>query len=220
MKDRELIDIASDVVADAFSLFGIPAATLKRAVRAFFDRRMRIASDVLLEEMHQGRIDSLHVANEDDVIAVIHRYLLAARDGAAKRNLRLLAKVMVGLAQRDKLYTDEFNRLADLCARLTRDQFFVIGRVARLFRGLGRESGVLGAVQREVQDRFVAEMVPLHFATKDHLRVVVWQLNGLGLAQGVPWEETMFQPSPLMDELIHLADFDDLLRQEDGNQGS
>jgi hypothetical protein len=218
MKDRELIDIAGDVVTDALSLFGIPAATLKRAVRAFVDRRMQIASDVLLEEMRQGRVDSLRVANEDDAIAIIHRYLLAARDGAAKRNLRLLAKVMVGLAQRDQLYAEEFNKHADLFARLTRDQIFVIGRLAPHFRGKGRDSEILAKILRDTHDQFVAEMVPAHFATKNHLRVVVWQLNGLGLAQGLPWEETMLQPSPLMDEIIDLVNFESLLVQENEGQ--
>jgi hypothetical protein len=220
MKDRELIDIAGDVVTDALSLFGIPAATLKRAVRAFVDRRMQVASDVLLEEMRQGRVDSLHVANEDDAIAIIHRYLLAARDGAGKRNLRLLAKVTVGLAQRDQLYADEFNKYADICARLTRDQIFVIGRAATHFRGQDRDPHTLATITARIHDRFVAEMVPTHFPTLDHLRVVIWQLNGLGLAQGVPWEETMFQPSALTEEIVHLADFEDLLREDGDNQKS
>jgi len=215
MKDRELIDIAGDVVTDALSLFGIPAATLKRAVRAFVDRRIQNASDVLLEEMRQGHVDTLRVASEDDAIAIIHRYLLAARDGAAKRNLRLLAKVMVGLAQRDRLHVDEFAKHADLCARLSRDQIFVMGRLVPYFRGLDRHPSKLAAIIENIQAKFLAEMVPAHFPTEDHLRVVMVQLYGLGLAKGLSWKESwMERPSPLMDEITELANFQDLLRRE------
>jgi hypothetical protein len=162
--------------------------------------------------MRSGGISSFEAAQEDEKIAILYRYFIAARDGAAHRNLRLLARVMVGLAMRDALYTDTFNRYADICARLTRDQIFVIGRLAPHFKG--RDSEAFAKIQNDVYDKFIAEMVPAHFATLDHLRVVIWQLNGLGLAQGVPWEETMFQPSTFLEEIVHLADFDDLIRRE------
>ena len=206
----EIIHLVSDVAADF--LLGIPATVLSAAFRRYREGQITTARDVLLDQMRAGSISSFEAAQEDEKIEILYRYFIAARDGAARRNLRLLARVMVGLAMRDALYTDTFNRYADICARLTRDQIFVIGRLAPHFKG--RERDAFAKIQTDIYNKFIVEMVPAHFATPDHLRVVIWQLNGLGLAQGVPWEETMFQPSTLLEEIVHLADFDDLIRRE------
>ncbi len=61
-------------------------------------------------------------------MSLLYRYALAVRDGTARRNLRLLAKAMVSLAKRDRLFSDEFNKYADVLSRMTRDQILVLGR--------------------------------------------------------------------------------------------
>ena len=216
MAEGGLAALALSLVADALTLahHGVPLSTLGSAIRSHIARKSAESRDVLIEEMRHGRVDALHVASEDEAAAVIYRYILAARDGAAHRNLRLLAKVMVGLAQRDRLFADEFNKYADLCSRHTRDQIFVIGRVARHYRDLGRDPDTFAKAMASSAEAFVADMVPAHFASKEHLRVVMLQLNGMGLAQGLSWDETWIQLSPLMDAVVELADFDDLHRKE------
>jgi hypothetical protein len=125
---KSLIKIASDVAADVVSVLGIPSTVLRSLLGSFIQSRMNEAFDILIEELRAGRIDDLHAANEDDTVAVIYRYSLAAREGAARRNLRLLSRAICGLVRRDVLYPDNFNKYADILSRLTRDQILVLGR--------------------------------------------------------------------------------------------
>jgi hypothetical protein len=94
-------------------------------------RRLEEARDVLFDELKHGRIDPLNVAQEDGAVAIIYRYMLAVRDCSARRNLRLLARVIAGLGQRDRLFADDFNKYAEALSRLTRDELLVLGTLYR-----------------------------------------------------------------------------------------
>ena len=93
-----LTNLSGGLFADALSVLGIPANTATNVFRAFMRRRTDEGCDILLGALRAGEIDSLHAANEDEVIAIMYRYLLAVRDGAARRNLRLLAGSALNLS--------------------------------------------------------------------------------------------------------------------------
>jgi hypothetical protein len=70
--------------------------------------------------------------SEDDAAAFLLRYLRAAQEGAARLNLRLMARVVVGKAHAgEPLYADEFLRYADTLASLARNEVVLLGALIR-----------------------------------------------------------------------------------------
>lgn len=129
---RTLIELSASVTSDVLALVGLPTSTLSEAFKQFLSHKIEDAQDILLKQMRAGEMSEHRAASQDDAIAILYRYGLTARDGAARRNLRLLAKAVVGLASRDRLNSDEFNKYANVLARLTKDQIFVLGRFQSL----------------------------------------------------------------------------------------
>jgi hypothetical protein len=130
-------EIIGALVSDAFQLTGIPGGSVaEAAIRRYFRRRAAQARDILFEELRQANISEAQATSEDDAIAVIVRYLRAAREGAARLNLRLLAKAIVGkLRSSGSLVADEFLQYADALASLSRDEVVVIGTIYKLWCG-------------------------------------------------------------------------------------
>ncbi len=122
MTSKNLVQITETMFADVLAALGLPSSSFSALFSGFLRGKINESFGILLEELRAGNMSELHVASENETVAVCYRYLLAARDGAARRNLRLLAKAMVGLAQRDQLYSDEFNKYAGVLENLTRDQ--------------------------------------------------------------------------------------------------
>ena len=211
---KSLVDLSGSVFSDALSLWGIPASTAVSALHRYVARRAEQARDILIEEVRTGEIDMSRAASEDDAVAVVYRYYLAARDGAARRNLRLLAKAIVGLAQRDRLYSDEFCKHADVLSGLSRDQIFVAGRFYHLRQvQLAETTG-----SREGPDAWSAlkeELVPKAFSTQEHLEAICAQLAGAGLVYFVSvYGGNAYAPSPILIEVAELADFEATLGAE------
>jgi hypothetical protein len=92
------------------------------------------ARDILFEELRKANVSDAQAASEDDAIAVVIRYLRAAREGAARLNLRLLAKAIAGKVQSSRLIADEFLQYAEALASLSRDEIIVIGTMYRYWR--------------------------------------------------------------------------------------
>jgi hypothetical protein len=213
---RNLVELSGAVFADALSALGIPVNTLSSALGAYIRRNAQDARTILLEELREGKLDALHAANEDEALAVIYRYLLAARDGVARRNLRLLARVIVGLAARDRLFADEFNKYAESLSRLSRDEILVIGRLHRYRKEAERRQGpTVGTGQ--YWPKFLEELVPKQFPTEEHVIAIccAGMRSGLIVTPRDFDSTGMYATSPIMDEVTELADFQEVLKAED-----
>ena len=212
---KPLGKLAESVFADALAPFGVPTSTAATVFQEFMKRRGDEARDILFEEISSGQIDTLEAASDDDAIGVIYRYFLAARDNAARLNLRLLAKVIVGQVRRDRLYADEFNKYAELLARLSRDEVFVVGRYYALAVEEEATEKDRELARSNAWKRMLAELVPNDFPSEIHVKGICTQAMGHGLivAQSV-WGGLAYSLSPLMDEIAELVDFEHALRAE------
>ncbi len=214
---KRLANLAESVFADALTLFGVPTSTAATVFQEFMRRRGDEARNILFEEISSGQIETLEAASEDDAVAIIYRYFLAARDGIARRNLRLLAKVIVGQAQRDRLYADNFARYADILARLSRDEILVLGRYYALALEEEAATPDQELARSNAWKRMVAELIPEQFADKRHIENVCTQAMGHGLIIALSvYGGLAYSLSPLMDELADLVDFEDVLGAEEG----
>src|SRR5262245_24999495 len=89
------------LVQDVMSLRGIPGVALTgialgSPIERLLLSRMEKARDVLIEELSLGRTTIDDAFEADESVAIIYRYGRAAQEGAARLNLRLMAKIMAG----------------------------------------------------------------------------------------------------------------------------
>ena len=101
------------------------------AVQQVQRRRAERARDILLDELSRGE-KTVSVPEVEEAAAVLLRYGRAAQEGAARLNLRLMAKVIAGQVHQQALYADEFLRHADIIAGLRREEVTLLGALQRI----------------------------------------------------------------------------------------
>ncbi|CDZ73069.1 Hypothetical protein NGAL_HAMBI2610_46990 [Neorhizobium galegae bv. orientalis] len=116
--------LSSKAIAGAGTFSVAGGMVLQRLLR----KRAETAREILIEELRQGD-RFLEEVSEDEAAAIIFRYMRAAEEGAARRNLRLLAAVIAGQAAEESLYADEFLMWADIIASLRSDEIAVLAVV-------------------------------------------------------------------------------------------
>lgn len=176
---------------------------------------MRAAQDVLREELRGGTRTLGEVTYQDDALAVIYRYLRAAREGAARLNLKLMARVIAGQIERGNLVADEFLYYADMLAALRREELVLL---ATLYKNwVSSEASSLERNERinKTNELTRSELVPNYFKSEDMLSATFSAVSRTGLTIGVAaYEGQAFFPSPLMRELIALCPLADVLARE------
>lgn len=208
------MNIASDVAADVISVMGVPSTALRSLLGKFIEKRMEQAFKILLEELKKGKIDENTAASEDEKISIIYRYGLAAKEGAARKNLRLLAQVICGLARNNRLYTDEFHKYANVLSLLTKDQIYIIGKYASYMETYAVEDEEYRKIRAAAWKAFVSEIIPAEYPTEQHVLYIMNQLAGLGLIiQDTVIGGIVYNLSPLFNEIRSLTNFPDGLAE-------
>jgi hypothetical protein len=87
------------------------------ALESLLKKRVVAAREILLAEIPRGDV-TLASAELEEVVAIIYRFLRSAQEGAARRNLRLLAQVIAGQSKNSAISADEFLYYANLLAGL------------------------------------------------------------------------------------------------------
>jgi hypothetical protein len=133
------------LVSDALDACGLALSNLGgsiagKLISEIFKKRIEAAREIALGEMRRGERFQSYVAHGDEIAAVVMKYLECARQGAARRNLRLMARIMRGQMATRSLYADEFLRFADILASLNREEVCFLGTAYRARRKiLGRD---------------------------------------------------------------------------------
>jgi hypothetical protein len=125
----------SDVLqALEFGASNLGGTLLGTTLGALLGKRLEAARKIFLEEVRDAKRPVKDVHEQDEVVSVVYRYLDAARQGAARLNLRLLAKVARGQYEREGLYASEFLRYADMIASLRREEVIFLATLHRVFK--------------------------------------------------------------------------------------
>ncbi len=218
----QLPAVVNAALAEILSIFSLPGGAAGPAlIQTYLNRRMAEARDILLEEYSKAEITELDVASEDELAGILFRYFRATRENAARINLRLMAKVMLGLGQRDRLFADEFNKYAEILSRLSRDEMLVIGTLHRYRKEEERRQGPLVGTG-QYWPKVMKELVPDQFPTEEHVIAVCCSgmRSGLILTPRDFDSTGSYATSPIMDEVAELADFQAVLVDEGETSGA
>ncbi|SHG73216.1 type II secretion system F family protein [Bradyrhizobium erythrophlei] len=194
--DKSLGRIA--VVKDLMHFFHLPGGeTLGNLAEERARKRKQEAIDSIVQELEKGT-DVVSAFDEKEVpefVDMALRLIDAIEKGTAKRNLRLLAQVIVGLKKNRLFKFDNFQKWANILETLTRDELLVLGKAYVL-------------MQREVHvwSLLVEELVPNTFPANGELDAVCAGLLRTGLMLPVPALGNLsYQPAKALLELGKLA---------------
>lgn len=220
MVQENLPSLLSAVVGDVFGAKQWVAGNLAgygiaQAVQHLMQRRTTTARDILLDEIRRGE-KLLSTREVDESVAVLLRYGRAAQEGAARLNLRLMAKVIAGQAQQSALYADEFLRHADVIAGLRREEVILLGALQRYWnapetQAMADDDERMSAVYRLLE----TELIPEPFADVSELAAMQSAVLRTGFLSGVPtFGGAIYRPTRAFERLCRLVSLDAALKAE------
>jgi hypothetical protein len=212
--DKQIVALA----ADLFSLLaGSPplataAQSAGNAYAAWRTQRDEKAVSILLEEIRLG-IRLAADTYPNSFFGLVQRYVNATKQGAARRNLRLLAQtIRHGLEHDCPFEPDKVAANADLVAGLTRDEVKILASFARnRYPSIGKEV----QTPHDIFEHVCSELVPNAFESKEVLEANVSALLRTGLiVYPIDWD-AKFELTQKFEVLMKLCDLETSLREND-----
>jgi hypothetical protein len=206
----QLPAVLGALVSDGLGLLGaLGGSTAGEVIKAYLQRRTDEAAEVLFEELGRGDILPAQAAAHDDRVAVVYHYLRSACAGAARINLRLLAKGIAGRLATNALVADEFLPHVDALAALSRDEIILIALMCRI-QSRFEKAQPSGDRWRDT----IAKMEQIGWS-KDRVFATAGRALRSGyVIVGSGYGALVFWLSPLLMDLCKTVDFDDALRRE------
>lgn len=190
------------IVKDLLHALHLPEGeTLGALVEKEIEERNRSTFNTLLQELEKARDEGFAFEENDvhDFVQMVLRLLNSVSKGTARRNLRLMSQVVVGLKQHRLFEFDNFQRWANVLETLTRNEILVLGAAYRLMK-----SGV-----EDVWKTLKGELVPVPFETSADLEAVCAALARTGLLIPMSaWGGLVYRFTEGVGQLGALADLE------------
>lgn len=192
--------------AQAVVCSGTAAAGLSQVVQSFQQKRLNQARDIWLQEVRDGLKDISDVAQQDELMAIIDRYLRSAREGTTRQNLRILARVVAGQSVSSGLKANEFAAYASIIEALTIEEIEAIAQLYALWSNKEPENGP--QVKKELQKRLIPKIVE----NAEELDALYEGLTRTGflIRMNDIYDFNGFRPSKKLERLVRLARLQDL----------
>ena len=217
----ELPATVASVVADFFGclLPGIPfnaaARGLEDVLTRVIGQRLKTAHQLLLEELKSGDAVLSDVSQIDEMAAMLFRYMRAAQEGAARRNLCLMARAIKGQAHQGNLKSDEFLYYADIISSLRREEVLTLGTMLR--HHSSKDWSLLEKQERmvKIQEASFSDLSPTVFTRESEFVSTLGALTRTGLLMVHPTLAMKhFRVSPLLLRMEKLVGFESLTDSE------
>lgn len=208
--NSRMLSFGGALVGDIVSTLVPGGSLFSKLVDQHLAQKTQEAVEIALQELSRGNLEF----GEEDAqpfVAVLLRYSKAASEGAARRNLRLLMQIVVGLKRNKALREDAFRRWAGIVEHMTRDELMLVGQAIRLqaeiARGASTEESSFWIMLRDLMSRSGYEGDELSATAEAVSRsgVFVPVLTAGGLT---------YRPSPRLAELSSLVDAEILVGAE------
>jgi hypothetical protein len=210
-------DVVGALVSDGLQLFEVlggstVGAVVSVGVKEYLQRKTNEGRELLFEELSRGDILPPQAAARDELVAVGYHYFRSASMGAARINLRLIAKGIVGRLMTNKLVADEFLPHVDALAALSRDEIVLLATMYHLHCRIQQ-----GDERVETKDVWQGALAELKTSGWSPDRA--WATAGRATRSGYVivgsgYGSLVYRLSPLFIELCTTVDFDDALRRE------
>lgn len=208
MNNPTIKKYAIPALSDVLSCFGVPTSTAMQMYEDMLAKRAEEATEILLSEVRQGRFDGV---DQNEAVSIIARYQRDAMEGVVKNNLRLMARMIKGMAEKKELNAPSFSRYANILASLTDKEMRILAVMVRFDRNTRKPEFPL---HRQAQATFDKHFAERHWALTEvtqqaegHLQALMRTgLVNMHISQmGQPTQK--YELTKLMDEILQYADF-------------
>lgn len=208
---------------DALTLLAAKAAevVIPEAMKAYFEHRKRRAFDIVLEELRLANVDADEAATRSDVAAMFVKFYQAMSQGAAFKNLRVIAKILAHKASDPGERADDFIMWADAIGGLLHEEAVLLAALHRHYeKARITKNNVTDKVHNQAMLTLQGELVgpKKTFETNDAFEATGTALARTGFVILVSgWGGMMsFSPSPRLHRLAQLASLDEWAESTEG----
>ena len=196
--------IIPKIVAD------ITKAAFPPALRAFQERQAAKAQEIIRRRLAAGKYWAI---SDDKAAAALWRYMRAAQEGSARRNLELLAEALVTGAADAAFAPDEFKRLANRLDDLSREEVLVLAAFVKARASPVPEGEDAGSVFH--RSAVAAALAFGVFKDRDAVLAVMSALSRTGWILPVSgWGSLLYEPTAELDVVARLVNFDEAASRE------
>jgi hypothetical protein len=167
--------------------------------------RLEEAEEILDSELRQIKGRLTRVGEVEEAAGMVLRYIRAAEEGASQINLRIMAKVIRGLAARSRPKAADFLRYAEAVASLTVEEICIIACLLEKTAELD-EMGLAKDRDNKAWSMMIDDLVPRMFTDQQHVAEILLGASRTGLVtKAAPFKLGPFCTTPLLHDLAELA---------------
>jgi hypothetical protein len=187
---------------------------LSTALGSVLGWRLEEAEEILDSELRQIKRRLSRVGEVEEAAGMVFRYIRAAQEGALQINLRIMAKVIRGLASGARPKAAEFLRYADAVSSLSVDEICVISSLLEKTIELD-QLGLTSDRDGKAWSLMIEDMVPRLFADQQTVAEILLTASRTGLiTKAAPFKLGPFCTTPLLHDLADLASLDRAIVEE------
>lgn len=222
MNNNLVSNLANTITEDILSLFGIPASSIRELWTSHCEKKLAESRDILFDEIKQGNFNN--IAN-DDKISLMHRYTLAAMNGTARLNLRLLAKAINSITNGKQLsspiYANEFNRYAQILETLSDEEIHLLAQLYKMREDDLEYIRLHNEPPKGINADYFTKLIAGYEYSQPEKAKEIKAMAGALLRTGLIYQEDIgyggsyaYALTPFFDKIIKLVDFQDALDKE------
>ena len=195
--------------ARGFPLAGLAVATFAYALNVLVPKRMKSAAEIWVEVVGRDW-GALSEEQKEELVSIVDTFLQIARKGAAKANLRLLARIVAGQKAREALRADEFMTYASVLEGLSVEEIEALAVLYKTWKEHARDQAQI------IRDEIRKQLIPKLAANNEELGALYEGIARTGLLVRINdlYDFSGFKPSKKFDQLVSLASFEDLFKAE------
>lgn len=138
-----------DIITDV-TLWGA-----EKLANFYIEKRKEELRNVILCEIRQGDFSRVY---DDDKIAICYRLMRDAIEGTTKNNLRLMARLICGLNEKNKLTAPTFQKYEKILADLEQEEIEIIAGIVKKYYELpAKDSADYEKAKHRLIDSFLLD---------------------------------------------------------------
>ena len=213
--NNKLPDSFAALAAELWIASSVSGGTLSSALGSVLGWRLEEAEEILDSELRQIKRRLTRVGEVEEAAGMVFRYIRAAQEGALQINLRIMAKVIRGLADSVRPRASDFLRFADAVASLSADEICVIHCLLEKTNELD-EMGLTKDRDAKAWALMIDDLVPRMFTDQQKVAETLLTASRTGLVtKAAPFKLGPFSTTPLLHELANLASLGKAIVEED-----
>ena len=172
-------------------------------------QRLENAREIIVQRLKKGKSWTI---SDDDAAAALWTYLRAAQEGAARRNLEMMAEALTSAAEEPSFYPDEFRRQARLLSDLSREEIYILAAFIRAKRPFPADGAKDGESKSNEWAAVMQDLLPQRAIFDGGYAILAHTAGLLRTGLIIPWSGldayTGFSSTPRLIALARLVDLE------------